>query len=318
MKKIIITLITLNMLFFAISAQQENLAPTIHSNIKSLEKQNETLSKRLENLLKTLSPNERTALANRAKEQEAVADNPTSLLLYKPTYILPFYYTGSTDAQPFNDNGGTPDHQKLQNAEFKFQLSVQLPLIRHFLSDKNTIRAGYTQDSFWQVYTESPYFRETNYQPEIFFLRTENKNLAWKISIDHQSNGRGGKLERSWNRVYGEVSLSGPKWIANFTAWHLIFRKESADLHNPNITDYMGNGDIQISYKTGNHVLSFMTRNNLQSSFSRGAEELTYSYPMTPHLRGYAYAFSGYGQSLIEYDHYTNSFGLGIDVSDWI
>ncbi len=52
---------------------------------------NTTLDQKLTALLKSLSPEEKTALADRVKEEEKVATNPYSLILYNPTYILPFY-----------------------------------------------------------------------------------------------------------------------------------------------------------------------------------------------------------------------------------
>ena len=61
-----------------------------------------------------------------------------------------------------------------------------------------------------------------------------------------------------------------------------------------------------------------MSRNNITSLFRRGAVELTWSFPIQKYVKGYVQAFSGYGQSLIEYDHYTDSIGIGIALSDVI
>jgi phospholipase A1 len=133
----------------------------------------------------------------------------------------------------------------------------------------------------------------------------------------HQSNGKGGDLERSWNRVYAEAILANGGWSVLVQPWYII-KDSSLDNHNSDIAHYMGHGVAWVSYKVGQQVFSVMVRNELESGFSRGAEEITWSFPLTTHLKGYMLLFSGYGQSLIEYNHYTNSVGLGISISDWI
>jgi len=35
-------------------------------------------------------------------------------------------------------------------------------------------------------------------------------------------------------------------------------------------------------------------------------------------VKGYVQVFSGYGQSLIDYNRYTNGVGIGFALSDWI
>ncbi len=275
----------------------------------------------LNQFIKKLTPEQKTVLTKRLQEEKKVDKNPYSLILYRPTYILPFYYTSSPYNSIYRNADGTmntPDQQKVMNLEFKAQISVQIPVVLNFFSPKNSLNVAYTQDSFWQVYAKSQYFRETNYEPELFFRRVQNNNLTWKIGAVHQSNGQGGQYERSWNRLYGEAIYSRHNWLIDFKPWVLIFKGESSDLHNPNIRRYLGNSRILFAYKLGSNTFSIMTRNNLQSGFKRGAEEFTWSFPIHGHFRGYVDIFSGYGQSLIEYDHYTNAFALGIDINDWI
>lgn len=57
-----------------------------------------------------------------------------------------------------------------------------------------------------------------------------------------------------------------------------------------------------------------MSRKNIESGFSKGAVELGWSFPLweIPYFKGYVQYFSGYGESLIDYDEYVNRLGVGI------
>ena len=134
----------------------------------------------------------------------------------------------------------------------------------------------------------------------------------------HQSNGRGGTYERSWNRAYANFALSGQSWLLNIRPWILIFKSQSSDLHNRNITHYLGHGSVVFAYKFYHQEVSLMARNVIESGFTRATEEIDYSFPLHGHLMGYLQFFHGYGQSLIEYNHETTSGGIGIALSNWI
>lgn len=268
-----------------------------------------SIDNKLQNVLDLPPANEQTALSDRLAAENKVEDNPYSLILYKATYILPFYYTQS----PYDDiyDHNTPNGQKLESEEFKGQLSFQAPIVYEAFGPKNTLNLAYTQLSYWQVYADSQYFRETDYEPEIFFSHVQTNYLNWKIGAEHQSNGRGGAQERSWNRLYGALNVSGADWLLTLQPWMLVFPTESSQIHNPDITRFMGNGEETFAYKFSSLTVSVMVRNNLESHFARGAEEVDFTFPLTTHFHGMVQFFSGYGQSLIEYNHYTNAVGVG-------
>jgi phospholipase A1 len=64
--------------------------------------------------------------------------------------------------------------------------------------------------------------------------------------------------------------------------------------------------------------LTLETRNMIESGGRRSGTTVSWSFPMTKYLKGYVQVFSGYGQSLIEYNHRTNSVGMGIALSNWV
>lgn len=252
--------------------------------------------------------------------------NPFNFSLYKPTYIIPLFYNfkipNSAVAVESMEQGTFP----IAHPEFDFQISFKVPLWQDIFVWPDTLYVAYTQDSFWQLYTDDPYFRETDYEPEVFLDNEIDKSLGdgWYFSdLDlgamHQSNGRGGVTERSWNRAYFETVFNNGNWMVSIQPWTPIFAKESSDEHNPDITHFLGYGQEMLAYNYDNNTISLTTRNDLESGFTRGAEWLTWSFPLLHrNIKGYVYLFSGYGYDLIDYNHYLNGVGLGITLNDWM
>lgn len=247
-------------------------------------------------------------------------DSSFIISFYKPTYFLPAYYTASQDQSVYSN----ADQQKLKNLEFKFQFSLKVPIARQLFGYRSSLYFAYTQMSYWQAYAKSPFFRESNYEPEL--LLTNKLDLpgifGWyakllNFGLVHQSNGRGGDMERSWNRIYADLMVAHNNLAVSLRPWYII-DESSYRMHNHDIAKYLGYGEMIISYKFHENTFSLQARNIIDSGFRRGSEMLTWSFPLTTHLRGYAQLFSGYGQSLIEYNHYTNSAGVGIALNDWI
>lgn len=93
----------------------------------------------------------------------------------------------------------------------------------------------------------------------------------------------------------------------------LVFKSSSSDLHNKDIADYLGHGELSVGYKLGSSIFTLMGR-----SVKHPTTQLTWSFPLFGTVRGFVEAFSGYGQSLIEYNHHTNSVGIGISLNTGI
>jgi len=258
-----------------------------------------------------------SAYGRMLRDEEKIGNNQFAVDLFNPNYVLPFYYTQTPDQKVYGDT--TPDHQKVMRQELQGQISFQVPMVRNIFNENSSLNVAYTQLMMWQVYANSQYFRETDYMPEIFVVQRYGTHWIGRYSIVHQSNGRGGDMERSWNRAYAETIYSGKNWMVSVKPWILIFAHESTTVHNPDIIHYMGHGEITAAIKTKDDlVFSTMVRNNVESRFQRGAEEVNLSFPIHGHFRGYVKFFSGYGQTLIEYNHYTNAVGIGIMLNDII
>ncbi len=113
------------------------------------------------------------------------------------------------------------------------------------------------------------------------------------------------------------LQLSGDNWLIGLNVWQLIFQADSSDLHNPDIAHYLGYENVLFTYKW-HDVRASLQLQNLESALKRGSITFTLSYPVTKHLSLYGQLFSGYGQSLIEYNHHTKAGGVGIAFNDWI
>lgn len=137
---------------------------------------------------------------------------------YKPVYVSPLVHANAVNRQPTSGNPATSATTvaPLQSTEMEFQLSVKAKLAEGLLFGYGDVWAGYTQSSRWQVYNAdlSRPFRETNYEPEAMLVfGTDYKLLGLPgrmlgLGINHQSNGRGQPLSRSWNRV---IAMAGSR-----------------------------------------------------------------------------------------------------------
>jgi phospholipase A1 len=89
-------------------------------------------------------------------------------------------------------------------------------------------------------------------------------------------------------------------------------RLDNAKSNNDNadITDFMGHGDVRITYQDKGYEYSALLRRNF--STNHGAVQASVAFPLVVNLKGYVQAFSGYGQSLIDYNYAQKSLGLGI------
>jgi len=262
---------------------------------------------------------------NRLSADQENILRPFTMMVHRNNYILlgAHNFMGY-DAEPYESAYNQSDINA-DDTEVQFQLSLKMPLAVDLFDRKIDIFAGYTVKSFWQVYNteESSPFRETNYEPEIWLqVRPELEIVGFKntvsgIGINHMSNGEGGPLSRSWNRLFATLAFERGNFVFALKPWVRIEEDAETD-DNPDITDYFGHGELLTAYKHGRHTFSLMTRNNVESGFSTGAIELGWSFPLFtyPYLKGYVQYFSGYGESLIDYDHYVNRIGIGLQFAD--
>lgn len=266
-----------------------------------------------------------SAVASRLQADEDNILRPFTIMAHRQNYILlAAHNLQGYSADEYIEATGRDDIS-LDATETHFQLSIKTPLAVD-LNDANIdIFAAYTARSFWQLYdsSDSSPFRETNHEPEVWLQLYPDyelfglRNVVTAIGLSHQSNGKAGNLSRSWNRLYLNCIFHRGNLTFSIKPWLRISEDADND-DNPDITDYLGHGELGIAYTLDRHTFTFMSRNNLESGFSRGAVELGWSFPFFdyPYLKGYIRYFSGYGESLIDYDQYVNTIGMGIMFND--
>ncbi len=252
-----------------------------------------------------------------------VSDVVFDIRPHRPTYILPVSHTDRVNRFP-----GSPTRPASaaplawDPTEGKFQLSFKFKLADFEDSIGASLWAGYTQQSHWQVYNAelSRPFRETNYEPEaILAFHPDRRVLGfdWRllnVALVHQSNGRGQGFSRSWNRLYAQVGAERGRFALLARGWVRISESSGED-DNPDIEDYLGHGDVVASYAIGRHQLSMLGRYAIRGG--HGAVEASWSFPLARRVRGYVQVFSGYGESLVDYNWKQNTAGVGVSLADW-
>ena len=234
----------------------------------------------------------------------SIAGADPGLSLHKEMFLQPFTYANRYSGK---------------QTEVVFQLSGKYQIAR------SRLFLGYSQASYWQAYDikNSAPFRETNYNPEIFYRfakqPVKSGQLGLDVGIEHESNGQAMPLSRSWNLLYAAHYFQGPQWLAYVKLRYRIPEdaKETPDSgegdDNPDINGYLGWSDIHLYYHFPNRSrLHLLVRGHLGTS--KGLVSLKWSVPLLSFENTWLLisAANGYGENLADYDRSLNRIGLGV------
>ena len=262
-------------------------------------------------------PLEASVVTRRLLEEES-EQNPYAITTHRRNYLLPLSYTNSPNEQAFDS---IDDQADANHMEVKFQFSAKFQLAEDLLPADGDLFFAYTQQSWWQAYNtdaSSP-FRETNYEPEIFadfdadWTFAGWTNINNRLALNHQSNGRSGEMSRSWNRVILTSTFIKDGWGVSLQP-HWRVPESAAEDDNPDIEEYMGYGDITVARRFfDDHEASLMVRGN-PGHGNLGAQ-FDYSWPLFGKVRGHVQYYTGYGDSLIDYDRNVHRLGIGFSLN---
>lgn len=272
------------------------------------------------------SPPRSGAISDRRRKEAQTELEPYVITPHHMSYFLPVITTSNINKDAYGTFQGYEDN--LEDIEAKFQISLKAPLNNgDLLFDNDALFFGFTIQAWWQLYSSniSKPFRETNYKPEFFYYTPTNwhplgGNTSIVLGVEHQSNGRGQPLSRSWNRVYSQFLFEKDQFAFSFRPWYRLEEDKKSQPNdskgddNPDIADYMGHFELGVAYKWEKIELGFLGRQNFDTG--KGAATVTLTFPLWGKLRGYASVFNGYGESLIDYNHHQTRFGIGIALNN--
>lgn len=249
---------------------------------------------------------------------------------YRKNYVL-IRYTSDINTSPASPS---PNHSALSpypytNSETKFQFSAKSEIGNYrdmeFLGFKNfRLWGAFTQQAYWQAFNvrNSSPFRETNYEPEVIGTFGTGNAQGWKLlnlGLSHQSNGRNQPDSRSWNRIYLQ---GGWEWNDVYVlgrGWWRIPESPSRD-DNPDLTHYVGRAELVAHWSPErDDEVILLLRSNLDPHGHKGFLQLDWASPFkVGHSSQLNFQFTtGYADSLIDYNHWQTTLGIGIVFKEW-
>ena len=239
---------------------------------------------------------------------------------HKLNYALVLVHDGVRPPGARESDGITlpPDNRLADEAKFQISLKARLP-------GGPPWYLGYTQKSFWQIY-DGPHsrpFRESNYNPELFMdwngplgLRPE---WTLRYGLEHESNGQTIERSRSWNRAYLWPRFEADRYSLSLKVWQRFPEDEKESPtdtqgdENRQIVDYLGRFEAYAAWTpfSGLDLSAMVRKGTLDPS---GTYELNAFTDLGQGWRSFrlmAQYFSGYGESLFDYNHRVDKVGVG-------
>jgi outer membrane phospholipase A len=169
---------------------------------------------------------------------------------------------------------------------------------------------GYTQNSIWDLESNSKPFRDTSYRPSLFWRWERSDDKTWidglRTGFEHESNGQQGELSRSIN-----IFFVRPEWRwrmrngdnLEFTPKIYGYLDKS---DNPDIQKYRGYVDWRFRYDAGGEwIVTPVVRTpgggkgSLLVDASKRIRDLKFG-PVGGYLQ-FQY-FNGYGEDILDYN----------------
>ena len=240
-----------------------------------------------------------------------------------------------TSGNPLNSADTPVDYRR---TEMRVQLSVRTKLAQGLLTRgdpqlRDSLWVGYTQQSYWQLFSPgiSRPFRNTDHEPEVVYVYPTSARLpfGWRwrysgIGLVHQSNGQSDPLSRSWNRVYLMTGMElDNRWIVTGRIWKRLHESAESD-NNPGISSYVGRAELGLGWNVDKDNLLALTARHSLDSAGRGSVRLEWMQTLgtslvgdRTNLRLHTQLFSGYGDSLIDYNRKRTVFSIGLSLVDF-
>ena len=211
-------------------------------------------------------------------------------------------------------------------AEFQFSLKYRVFDLASPWNPVGHFYFAYTQTSFWDLLTRDPSFYDTSYKPSAFLFypnvnRGETLRLDLQGGVEHESNGRGGSMERALNTAYFQPTFNCQ--LARHLELDLqprVWGYLSVNPNNEDMRNYRGYADLRTALSWRNDAGKKQAE--LATRFRLGADgehpgwlvDLRFNLPRTwvfnPAID--LQYFNGYGQTLRQYDIYSHGLRAGL------
>jgi outer membrane phospholipase A len=209
-------------------------------------------------------------------------------------------------------------------AEFQFSLKFKVFEATDNVNPFAHLYFAYTQTSFWDLISQDPSFYDSSYKPSAFLYYPDvvtNKSFQFDLQggTEHESNGRGGSLERSVYTTYLQPTAKfdltdNLQLTIQPRAWFYYW----VGGNNPDIAGYRGYADLLTSLTLTN---SCGERIQLATKLRIGDEglhaglqfDLRFNLPQflkfNPTFQ--VQYFTGYGQTFRQYDQTSHGLRAG-------
>lgn len=206
---------------------------------------------------------------------------------------------------------------------FKYRPFEPKGSVAQFAPFLSNLYFSYTQTTLWDIGSDSSPFRDTSYRPGLFYHLAGNTHgwlpSHWRIGVEHESNGQGGNDSRSLNTAYIR-----PSWQINFASGRKLILSPKIYTYldkdeNPDIQHYRGHADWQLRYGREDGLM--LTGLYRQGTRGYATGQLDITYPLSDRILSrtgtfaHLQLFSGYGETLLDYDHKNTQIRLGISVT---
>lgn len=238
-----------------------------------------------------------------------------------------------TSGNPANNATTATDYR---TTEARLQISLRTKVAQGIFSygerGLDSLWLAYSQLSYWQIFTPqlSRPFRNTDHEPEILYVAPVQSARPgeWRLRVGglglvHQSNGQNLPLSRSWNRVYVMAAAERDGLQVQGRLWNRLDEEPAKD-DNPGISDYIGRGEVLVRWHADRkNLFTFTGRHGLKKD-SHGSVRLEWFHALADTgsglpsgLRLHTQIFSGYGDTLLDYNRPRTMFSIGLSLVDW-
>ena len=258
---------------------------------------------------------------------------------YRPI-SLSLIASDSVNTQPSSPSA---DHtaalaQPYSRNETSIQLSVRTKIAQGLLTRdplaRDSLWFGYSQLSHWQFFNSglSRPFRTTDHEPELTYVYPAQADLplGWRlrfvgVTAVHQSNGQSLPLSRSWNRTVLMAGVEhGPRLRVTGRVWKRM-PETTANDDNPDISDFVGRGELAGSWDLNAYNTLGVTLRHSMKTTGKGSVRLEWFKSLGDEgqalskngLRLHVQLFSGYGDTLVDYNRQRTKLSMGLSLVDW-